>query len=502
MTARSLGTVTRTPHTATITARGLLLLLIVVVLAVLAVHRGVAAEHGPVHVAEITGEIDLGIAPFLDRALTEARDDGASAMVLVIDTPGGRLDAVLQMRDSLLASPVRTIAYIDRNAFSAGALVALASEEIHMAPGAVMGAATPVDATGIPADEKVISAVRSTFGATAEERGRDPLVAEAMVDPAVEIEGLVARGSLLTLTVSEATETGYADGLADDLPALLASLDLDDRVLVRSDPSLAERVVRFITNPVIASLLITLGILLFLGDLLSGGIGVGAGAGALLLGTFFWGHLLAGLTGWEDVALVVIGLGLILVEILVVPGFGVPGILGLAAVLGGSFLAMLNRDFEFVGSEQILRSGLTVAVSFVAITAGLIGVLSYLSRRGGPPGLVLRSQAASGPPATDRPVGWLRWFGDGSVLAPDQPLAPSEEVPTITTPHHRGPLTGAVGVALSDLRPAGLAQIGGRRIDVITEGEYIRSGERVEIIIDEGYRRVVRRPPVEEPLPS
>lgn len=452
-----------------------------------------AAQHGPVHVAEITGEIDLGIAPFLQRALDEAAADEAAALVLVIDTPGGRLDAVLQMRDSLLASPVRTIAFVDRNAFSAGALVALAAEEIHMAPGAVMGAATPVDATGIPADEKVVSAVRSTFEATAEERGRDPLVAEAMVDPSVQIDGLVARGSLLTLTVSEAERFGYADGLAADLPELLGNLGLDDRTLVRADPSPAERIVRFITNPVIASLLITLGVLLFLGDLLGGGIGIGAGAGALLLGTFFWGHLLAGLTGWEDVVLVVIGIGLILVEILVVPGFGVPGILGLAAVLGGSFLATLNRDFDFVGSEQIVRSGLTVAVSFVAITAGLIAFLTFLSRRSGPSGIVLRSQTApASGGGTNRPVGWLRWFGDGSVLRSDRPVEGAPEMPDPMV-HIPGPLTGTAGTALTDLRPAGTAHLDGRRIDVVTEGEYIRAGEPIEVVIDEGYRRVVRR---------
>jgi membrane-bound serine protease (ClpP class) len=460
-----------------------------------------AGSHGPVHVAEITGEIDLGIAPFLQRALDEARDDDAAALVLVIDTPGGRLDAVLQMRDALLASPVRTVAFVDRTAFSAGALVALAAEEIHLAPGAVMGAATPVDATGIPADQKVISAVRSTFEATAEERGRDPLVAEAMVDPQVQIEGLVERGSLLTLTVREAQEVGYADGLADDLPALLANLGFEDRVLVRAEPSLAERIVRFITNPLVASLLITLGVLLLLGDLLAGGIGAGAAAGALLLGTFFWGHLLAGLTGWEDIVLVVLGIGLILVEILVVPGFGVPGILGLAAVLGGSFLATLNRDFDFVGSEQLVRSGLTVAVAFVAITAGLIGLLVVLSRRGGPSGIVLGSQPGGTAASTNRPVGWLRWFGDGSVLVSDRPVAGEPELadPMVHLP---GPLTGASGTALSDLRPAGVADISGRRIDVVTEGEYIRAGEPVEVVVDEGYRRVVRRPAGEEPLPS
>jgi membrane-bound serine protease (ClpP class) len=141
-----------------------------------------AAELGAVYVVPITGPIDLGLAPYLERVLAEAAAADAAAVLLVIDTPGGRLDAVLQMRDSLLGSPVRTIAFVDRTAFSAGALIAIAAEEIYMAPGAVIGAATPVEGdTGETASEKVVSAVRKTFKTTAEVRGRDPLIAEAMV---------------------------------------------------------------------------------------------------------------------------------------------------------------------------------------------------------------------------------------------------------------------------------------------------------------------------------
>ena len=465
-----------------------------------------AQEAGAVHLVEITGDIDLGLAPFLDRALREAEDAGAAAVVLRIDTPGGRLDAVLQMRDSLLASPVRTIAFVDQAAFSAGALVALASEEVHMAPGSVVGAATPVlGDTGVPADEKVISAVRTTFRATAEQRGRDPRVAEAMVDADVEIDGLVERGKLLTLTAPEAVEWGFADSIAADLDALLAAAGLDDRPVIAADPTLAERVVRFITNPVLASLLMLLGIWLIVGDLLSGGVGLGAAAGAAMMGVFFWGHLLAGLSGWEDVALVVLGLVLILIELVVIPGFGVPGILGLVALAGGTFLAMLNRDLEFVSGAQMLRTGAIVAVTFLALVAATVATLSYLSRRGGPEGVVLRTKLGAAAPVTERSgTGWLRWFGTGGVLASDRAVErqtgePDVGAEAITGERAAAPagspgsLTGAIGVALSDLRPAGVAEIDGRRIDVVTEGEYLGAGDPVEVIHDEGYRRVVRR---------
>ncbi|HEX6425214.1 MAG TPA: NfeD family protein [Acidimicrobiales bacterium] len=473
---------------------------------------GAQAGDGPVYVVEVSGTIDLGLAPYLERVLGDADDAGASAVLVEIDTPGGRLDAVLQMRDTLLDSPVRTLALVDPTAFSAGALVALASEEIHMTPGAVMGAATPVEGgTGEVADEKTVSAVRSTFAATAEERGRDPQVAEAMVDPDVEIEGLVERGDLLTLTASQAMEVGYADSLVADRGALLADLGLADRELIETGPSLAERLVRVITGPVVASLLLTVGMLALVADLLSGGIGVGVVAGLGLLGLFFWGHMLAGLTGWEDIALVVLGLALIAVEVFVIPGFGVAGILGLVALLGGAFLAMINRDLDFVTNDDLVRAGVTVGVTFVLIVAGLFALLAVIARRRPGGGLVLGARLGVGEPAVDRaPSGWLRWFDATARLPADRIAAPVDEH---VAPRPRdassgappgpvdqlGPvggersLVGATGTALSDLRPSGVADIDGERVDVVTLGDYVRRGERVEVIRDDRYRRVVRR---------
>lgn len=502
--------------------RRALTVLVLVLGAVLAtVGAGRAVDEPPVLVVDISGEIDLGLVPFLDRAVEDAVEADAEALIVRIDTPGGRLDAALELRSTLLGSPVPTIAFIDREAFSAGALIAIASEQIYYAPGGVMGAATPVDGgTGAPADEKVISAVRSTFRATAVERGRDPDIAAAMVDADIEVEGVIEAGKLLSLTADEALEVGFAEGTATELDDLLGQLDLGDRPVVRAEQSFAESLVRFVTNPVLASLLITVGIYLVIGDLLSGGIGAAAGIGVSLLAVFFWGHLLAGLTGWEDIALVALGVVLLLVELLVLPGFGIFGVLGLAGVLGGAFLAMVNRDFDFVGPEQLLRAGGTIAASFVTLTVAVVLTITALTRRKGPPGLVLRTQLGSGAPVTQRTEsGWLRWFGDsGGVLESDRidppppparaagapggappqapPGAPPESAPAAEEdPPARGrpSMVGSVGVALSDLRPAGIAEVDGQRIDVVTEGDYLAVGSQIEIIRDEGYRRVVRR---------
>jgi membrane-bound serine protease (ClpP class) len=419
---------------------------------------GQFAGQGPVHVLRIDGEIDLGLAALTERAVTEATEAGASALVLRIDTPGGRLDAALRMRDVLLGAQVMTVAFVDRDAFSAGALVAIAAERLHLAPGAVLGAATPVLGDGRQADEKTVSAVRAVFRATALERGRDPAVAEAMVDPALVVDGLVRRGELLTLDVTQAQQVGYADGVDVDLAALLVGLDLAEREVVEVRPALAERLVRVLTSGIVAGLLLTVGIWLLVGDVLGGGgLGLGAALGSAAIATFLFGHLLAGLAGWESVVLVVLGIVLILVEVLVLPGIGIAGVSGVLALLGGAVLAMVDRQVEVVPSAVITRAVSIVGASFLAAVVLIAVVLSLASRKGA-----------------------MTRQGSRLVLRSDVGGA------------HDAPLLGATGVALTDLHPSGAVTIDDARIDVVAEEGFIAAGTTVVVIIDEGYRRVVR----------
>ncbi|MFP4149210.1 MAG: NfeD family protein [Nitriliruptoraceae bacterium] len=462
---------------------------------------GRAEEPGAVVVVPIEGEIDLGVGPFLARTLAEAEAEGAAAVVLDIDTPGGRLDAVLEMRASLLDSPVRTIAYVDPTALSAGALIAIAAVEIHTVPGGVMGAATPVvGQTGQTADAKTISAVRSVFRATAQERDRDPLIAEAMVDPALEVEGLVGADELLTLDDRQMVEVGYAEGTARDLDDLLTQLGLDDREVVREQPSPAERLVRFLTGSLLAPLLLSIGVWLLVGDLLSGGVGIGAAIGGVLLGAFFYGHLLVGLAGWEDLALIGLGIALLLVELLVIPGVGIAGVLGVASLLGGGVLAMVNRDLDLVPTAELLAVAGRVTLTFVLVSVVLMTLIWLVLRRSGRGSGVVLERFSGG--ARPTRAGWLRWFGTGEVLAPDDDASTAAAPPPADTANvgrghpdrpGRGTLVGHEGVALTDLRPAGVARIDGHRIDVVTEGEWLAAGDPLVVLADEGYRRVVRR---------
>ncbi len=440
-----------------------------------------AQSRAVVYVVPIRNEIDLGIAPYLARMLAEAERAGVQAVVLEIDTPGGRLDAVLQMRDMLLASPVRTIAYVNRQAFSAGALVALASNQLYMAPGAVLGAATPVDGAGTPADAKTISAVRSVFRATAELRNRDPRIAEAMVDPTIVIDGLVDDKQLLTLTTQQAVAIGYIDGVANNRQAVLAAAGLIHAAVVEPEQNWAETVVRFLTNSLVASLLLAIGFLLILVDVYTGGFGIVGGVGIAAIGLFFWGHFLVGLAGWEVVALVMVGLLLVSLEVFVIPGFGVAGVLGLATLLGGIFVSLF--DERIVTRADLLRAGSTLLGTFLLLVGGALLMLRLLPRTARLHGLILQAQVGTfEAAAASRPTrrSWLE--GDR--------LAAHRSGPSVPDPPS---LTGAVGIARSDLRPGGFAEIAGARVDVVSRGEYIHAGSAIEVIADEGYRRVVRR---------
>jgi membrane-bound serine protease (ClpP class) len=446
-----------------------------------------------VYVAQIENEIDLGLAAYLKRVLDEADDKNAAAVILEINTPGGRLDAALEMRDAILDADVLTVAFINREAFSAGALIALAADEIYMTPGAVFGAATPVTGAGETADEKIVSAVRSTFRSTAELHGRNPLIAEAMVDPDVEVEGLVESGDLLTLTTTDAVEWDYADGVASSLDDLLATLELASTEVQIAEVRLAERLVRFLTNPVVASLLISLGTLMILIDLFTAGVGLVGAVGVGLLATFFWGHFLAGLAGWEGVILVAIGLLLLAAEALVVPGFGVAGILGIAALLGGMYLSLVGDDI--VTDQAIRRAGLTVGASFLTIIVGGVALLALLPHASRFQGLVLQSQVGlpTPEPMVKRRRRWFRAETPEEFLSPHAPHSPQPLEPSGLMSGDRAVLDGARGVALNDLRPSGFIQIGDEQVDVVTRGDFIPAGELVEVIRDEGYRRIVRR---------
>jgi membrane-bound serine protease (ClpP class) len=416
----------------------------------------VAQDH-TVYRIPITGTIENGLAPYVARALREAREANASAAVLDIDTPGGRVDAAQRIVDAVRSADLPVYAYVNPRALSAGALVALAADSIFMRPGAVLGAATPVDGQGTKAPEKYVSAMRAEFRALAEERGLDPRIAEAMVDESVGVPGVVAPGRLLTLSTSEAVKLRYAAGEAATQQTLLATLGLEGANVVTPEINWAETLVRFVTNPLVAPLLLSIGMLGIVVELKTGGFGVAGLVGFTSLALFFGSSYLVGLAGWEEVLLLGGGLIALAVEVFLLPGFGIAGVLGIvlfgaAIVLSMTGVAATMGDFT--------RAFAVLGASAVITLAVIYAWVRHLPNSSRLSGLLLRE----GLPA------------DGGFVS-----APVRE-----------DLIGRDGVAVTDLRPSGTAVFGEERVDVVTEGEFISQGSPLRVLRSEGYRLVVR----------
>jgi membrane-bound serine protease (ClpP class) len=242
--------------------------------------------------------------------------------------------------------------------------------------------------------------------------------------------------------------------------------------------------VRVLTTPAVASLLVALGVLLILADVYSGGFGAVGLAGIGLFALFFWGHMLAGLAGWEGIVLVLAGLLLIGAEVLIIPGFGLAGVLGITVFLAGLFLSLIGG--RIVTNEDMARAGYTVGGAFLLMIAGVVMLVRLLPRTAGIQGLILQSQVGRAEISPRRSGTVWRWL-EGSRLEAHMAGADA------TQPQQPISLRGTTGVTLSALRPGGIAEIAGARVDVVTQGEYIAAGEAIEVIADEGYRRVVRQ---------
>ena len=417
-----------------------------------------AQNRHTVYRVPVTGVIELGLAPYIERSVSEAAAAGASAIVLDIDTPGGRVDAAERIADALSDSEVPVYSLVNRRAFSAGALIALSTSRIYMRPGSVIGAATPVDGSGKKAPEKIVSAMRSEMRALAEAQGLDPTVAAAMVDEDVEIEGVVESGKLLTLTTSEAVALDYAVEI-EDLDALLAALGYSGADVVTSKVNWAEQLVRFFSNPIVAPFLLSLGFLGLLAEIKTPSFGMAGLAGVISLSLYFGSHLIVGLAGLEDMLIFGAGVVLLGVEALVIPGFGLFGVAGIAAVAAGLFMSMLGSlptASEYTSAGMIL----TTTVLLVLVSAwALIRTLPKTSRLA-KSGIFLLQR-------TDRAIGYE-----------------SAEV--------RDDLMDMIGTAITDLRPSGTALFGDERIDVVSESEWITEGTQVRVISAEGYRHIVR----------
>lgn len=404
-----------------------------------------ATETDEVYLVSIKGTIDLGLSSYVKRALEEAVLNKAKAVILEIDTFGGRVDAATQIRDKIVSLNIPSTAYIKNRAWSAGALIALSAEYIIMDKGASIGAAEP-----IPSDEKNISALRAEFTSTASSRGRSEDIAAAMVDKDVEINGIIEKDKILTLNAEQAIKLKFVDGIYSNIEEVLNFLNLKDAKIVYIYPNWAENISRFITNPVVSPLLLSIGFLGLIIEFWTLGWGIAGSIGIISLSLFFGGHIIVGLAGFETIILFVVGLLLLLAEIFFIPGFGLSGISGIAAILASIFLTFGN----------IIQAAYSILIALIVSVIGFFLLIKYI-------------------PSTRT---WRKF-----VLSTEQ----KKELGYTIGTRDLIRLTGEKGVSITPLRPSGIAEVNGKKINVLTRGEYVDSNTKIKIINVEGNKIVV-----------
>src|SRR5215469_9747549 len=305
-----------------------------------------AQEGRPVVVVPIHGTVDQGMAHLVARSVEKANQENAAAVVLDVNSLGGIVDAALQIKDALLSAHEPVIAYVSGRAYSSAALISLSSNRIIMAPGASIGSAEPH-----PDTRETVSALKAEFQSTAQRNHRDVKLAGAMVDRTIDVPDYKPTGAFLTLNTQDAVRSHIADGVAPSLDAALNAQGLGSNPRQQASYTWAEEVARFATDPVVSGILLTLGMLGLLVEMqtmhgIAGAIGVGAFA------LFFGAHIYAGFSNGLVAGLALLGVIGILWELHVLPGHGVPGILG-AVALFCAVLFAFGTQFFVVAVETI-----------------------------------------------------------------------------------------------------------------------------------------------------
>ncbi|WP_100331612.1 NfeD family protein [Bacillus xiapuensis] len=408
------------------------------------------AENHAVYVIPVHNEVEKGLHAFLKRGFEEAEANGAQLIVLDIHTPGGQVNAAGEIGKLLDETKIRTVAFINDRALSAGAFISLHADAIYMVPNAQIGAAAIIDQQGNAADKKAQSYWRSAMKSAAENNGLDPLYAMAMADPAIHLPQYHApKGELLTFSSKEALETGYSKATVRHLDDVLKAEQAAQAPLKKVEESWADKVARFVTSPVVVPILLSLASLGLILELYSPGFGLPGSIGLSSLLLFFYGHLVAGLAGYESIVLFAIGVLLVLAE-LFLPG-GIAGFLGISAVAGSIILA----------GEDVKWMGMSILIAVAVALLGMILMVKVLGKK-------------------------MKFFK--RMILSDSTNTESGYVSNIS----RLELIGKTGLAKTPFRPAGTVIVDGERIDAVTEGGFIEAQKKVIIVKVEGSRIVVR----------
>lgn len=438
-----------------------------------------AAAAGPVFVIPVDDMIERGLLYVLRRGLDQAEREHASAVVLHMNTPGGSVAVTEEIIRLLMALPrtIRTFTFVDTDALSAGALIALTTGTIYMAPGSRLGASAIVTPFGDIKDgdmkEKLVSSLVALVSSAAERQGHDPALVEAMVRRdagyTVGTEQISPKGQLLTLTEIEAArivDDGkqkrpiLSAGTVADLGEILRRERLDPARVVTLSVTWSERIARWIEA--FSVLFLIGGILGLFVEFKLPGFGLPGILGITCLAIFFWGHHVAGLAGAEEVLVFLLGVALLAVEIFLIPGFGVVGATGLTLIVTSLVMAMLRH---IPGGPAIAPvNDLAYALSRVSAALIIAFLLALVMGRWLPKTTAFNRVALAG--AVSRAAGYTAAAEDRGLL-------------------------GAEGVADTDLRPGGIATLGDRRLDVVSRDGYILRGTPIVVAEVHGSRIVV-----------
>lgn len=461
------------------------------------------------YVIPVQGEIDRSLVVFLRRSINNAKDQNADIIVFDINTFGGRVDSALQIATLIGAGEdVLTVAYVTTGpesigvSWSAGALISFSCNRIYMAPGTSIGAAAPVYMTQEgteQASEKVVSAIRAQMAALAEKNGYPVDIARAMVDEDIKLQEVYLdnellvitdeeladierkakesgqkvevgkvispSGKLLTLTAKEMERYGVSSGTVSNLKDLFISLRLEDPEVTGLEESVADRVVGALTGSLFTSLLIMAGMVALFMELTSPGFGVPGTIAIICFAVVFASYALLGTVGSLELIMFILGLVLLILEIFVIPGFGVAGISGIVLIIASLVFSMQGfvwPDYDWQWNlfrKNLLTVSTSVVASFIAF-----GILAYFLPQG-------------------------KLFSRLTLKATQ-----SVELGfTVQAQEEGAQILGKRGKAITTLRPSGKAEIDGEEFVVETDGEFIEPGDSVEVIEISGNRIVVRK---------
>ncbi len=422
------------------------------------------AQPKKVMVMEIKAEIDPRMGRYVKLALEHASKTNAEIIIIDMDTFGGALNDTKEIVDQLMDLKIPVWVFINSDAASAGALISIACDSIYMAPGATIGAATVVDGSGGAAPDKYQSYMRSIMRSTAEENGRDPRIAEGMVDENVVIDSLKQAGKVITFTTSEAIENGYCEAKVETIDEILKRNNVPDYEIETFRLGAAEKIIAFFLNPFISGLLILVIIGGIYFELQTPGVGFPLIAATIALVLYLVPYYLNGLAAYWEIIALFVGVLLIIAELFFIPGFGVAGIGGITLTVVSLVLIMLNNDFfnfEFVPLGDII-------VATVATLGGLTG-------------------------------GVLLLFVGGARLTKTKAfnriaLSDTQDAKSgYTVNSFQKDLLGKQGKAQTILRPSGKVLIDGEVYDAFTRGDFIEKDETIEVIGTEGVTLRVKR---------